>query len=118
MNNTRRIQSADVKESPYKTPAKIAGREITVHKDITESDVPVRIKAGPVDMTIPATTFTWSVKNGDDLITALRPFIHERLRGLPGHHFVAIEGEIGNDHNLDPTLHGIKITVIVPEKQP
>jgi hypothetical protein len=91
-------------------------KSMSVRTTIAVSSDPVNVKSGPVDMEIPALTFTWNVKAGDALHKALRPYIHEELSGLPAHHFLAIEGEIGRDLNVDPILTGLKITVIVPEK--
>jgi hypothetical protein len=96
----------------------VGRKELTIPKEgIDVTNNPVVVSSGAARMEMPATTFKWTVKAGDDLVKALRPYIHEQIKGLPANHFIAIEGEIGYSTAREEVLEALKITVIVPEAQ-
>lgn len=82
------------------------GRMVTHDKDVTVRRDPIKID-GPVQMELKATSFQFSLSD-EDMIDALRPYIHERLKGLPSHHFIQL---------VPAGDGGINFNVVVPEKQ-
>jgi hypothetical protein len=72
---------------------------------------PVKISE-PVAMEFPATTFRWTLKP-EDLAHAFRHYIHDMIKGLPGHHFIKVEPVT----DVTEKFYGLEITIVVPEKQ-
>lgn len=110
----RRIQSGidwSKKETDdSQKTVKAGGRPVTFDPKVVSNDAKPLIVTEPIEMEIPATSFGFHIR-ARDLASALRPHIHEVIKGLPQKHFLKVVPLVKADGSLD----GIDVTVVVPE---